>query len=213
MNSGPIRVLVVDDHPLVRQGLNLLLAPEGFDVCADAERRDDALASVKERRPDLAIVDLSLDDEDGLVLVADLRRLGIPVLVYSMYSDARHVGAAFAAGALGYVSKRESPGVLVEGVHDVSVGRRFVSPKAAPALAESVQTRPAGGGLHRLSPQEARIYGLVGLGRGTAEIAAALDLSAHTVESYYARIREKLGLERMQELRHHAIGHFHENER
>ncbi len=95
---GSIRVLVVDDHPAVREGLALLLSTEGIDVCATAGRRAEALALAQESHPHLAIVDLSLDGEDGLLLVSDLKERGLPTLVYSMHNDARHVGGAFAAG-------------------------------------------------------------------------------------------------------------------
>ncbi|MCG3194439.1 MAG: Chemotaxis response regulator protein-glutamate methylesterase [Thermoanaerobaculia bacterium] len=106
--SPAIRVLVVDDHPAVREGLALLLAAEGIDVCAESGARTGALEHLEESRPDLAIVDLSLDGEDGLVLVGDLKARGVPTLVYSMHNDTRHVAGAFAAGALGYVAKSES---------------------------------------------------------------------------------------------------------
>jgi DNA-binding NarL/FixJ family response regulator len=142
--TGPraIRVLLVDDHPAVRQGLALLLADEGFAVCGEAGSCADALTGLEKDRVDVAIVDLSLDGEDGAALVADLRRLGVPALVYSMHNDPRHVGGAFAAGALGYVTKREFHGVLVQAVREVAAGRRFVSPCAAAALAEALQVPP-----------------------------------------------------------------------
>src|SRR5512135_590234 len=127
-SSPPIRVLLVDDHPAVREGLALLLAPEGIEVCAEAGGRADALARVEERRPDLAIVDLSLDGEDGLALISDLHGRAVPVLVYSMHTGARRVGSAFEAGALGYVTKRAFHGILVQGIREVAAGRRFVSP-------------------------------------------------------------------------------------
>lgn len=107
-----IRVLLVDDHPAVREGLALLLAPDGIDVVAEASAPAEALARVKERRPDLAIVDLSLDTQDGAGLIADLRARDVPALAYSMHKDPRHVEGAFAAGALGYVTKSELHDVI-----------------------------------------------------------------------------------------------------
>ncbi len=207
--SPPIRVLLVDDHPAVRQGLTLLLAPEGIDVCAEAGGRADALARVEERRPDLAIVDLSLDGEDGLALIADLHERDVAVLVYSMHNDARRVGSAFAAGALGYVTKREFHRVLVQAIREVAAGRRFVSPGAAAALAESLTASPADDAVRNLSAHERKVYELLGQGEGTFEIAAALHISNHTVESYYARILVKLNLNGMYELRRHAIDYLH----
>lgn len=203
-----VRILVVDDHPAVRQGLALLLAPEGISVCAECSGRDAALAQAKALRPDLALVDLSLADEDGLTVVADLRALDLPSLVYSMHVDGRHVEDALTAGALGYVTKREIHRVLVEAIREAAGGRRFLSPMAASALAEHT----AGAGVFRtardLSGQERQVYHLLGEGEGTIEIASSLNISTRTVESYYTRIRDKLGLTGMHDLRHHAINHL-----
>jgi DNA-binding NarL/FixJ family response regulator len=203
--SPHLRILLVDDHPAVREGLAALLAPEGIDVGAEAGGRAEALARLKRCRPDLAIVDLSLDGEDGLTLVADLHARAVPVLVYSMHNDAKHVGAAFAAGALGYVTKREFHGVLVQAIREVAARRRFVSPHAAAGLAEGLAGAQADDLVDKLSPQEREVYQLLGHGEGTPEISNTLQISAHTVESYYSRIQVKLRLNGMYELRHHAI--------
>jgi DNA-binding NarL/FixJ family response regulator len=202
-STAPLRLLIVDDHPAVREGLSRLLSSEGMEVCAEAGSGADALAQVEACHPDVAIVDLSLDGEDGLRLVADFRARAVRTLVYSMHSDATHVEGAFAAGALGYVTKAEFRGVLIEAIQAVSAGRRFVSPVAG-ALSER-SADPAGHGVQPLSSKEYEVYRLIGQGEGTYEIAAALKISTHTVESYYSRIRQKLGLEGMYELRRHAI--------
>ncbi len=208
MPSPPIRVLLVDDHPAVRQGLAILLAPEGIQACGEAGGRADALARVVERRPDVAIVDLSLDGEDGMQLIADLHERQIPVLVYSMHNDARRVASAFAAGALGYVTKREFDPVLVQAVREVARGRLFASPLAAAALAQSV-ARPSGDeAAQLLSPHERKVYELLGEGKETFEIASALAVSKHTVHSYFERIKVKLNLTGMHELRRHAMDHL-----
>lgn len=203
-----IQILLVDDHPAVRQGLALLLAPEGMETCAEAAGRIEALACAQECRPDLAIVDLSLDGEDGTSLIVELRTRNIPVLVYSMHSDPRHVQSAIAAGALGYVSKRELHDVLVRAIRDTAAGRRFVSPLAAAALADNLGEAPAGDATQLLSPHEHKVYEMLGQGADTFEIASVFNISNHTVESYYARILVKLNLNGMHELRRHAIAHF-----
>jgi DNA-binding NarL/FixJ family response regulator len=212
-SPGPIRLLVVDDHPAVREGLALLVSSEGMEVCAEAARRAEALLRADECRPDLAVVDLSLDGEDGLLLVADLAARGVPTLVYSMHNDAEHVEGAFGAGALGYVTKAEFRGVLVEAIRTVSAGLRFVSAKAAVALADRLTESPAVDSHGTLSGKEREVYRLLGQGEGTSEIAAAMNISTHTVESYYARIRQKLGLDGMYELRRHSIDHFRQQVR
>lgn len=213
-STQPIRVLLVDDHPAVRQGLALLLSAEGISVCAEAEKRTEALAQVKDQRPDVAIVDLSLDaGEDSLALIADLHALGVPVLVYSMHGDGRRVGRALAAGALGYVTKRSFHNVLVLGIREVAAGRRFVSREAGAALADNLAEDPPVDALGKLSANELKVYELLGQGEGAYEIAAALHVSTRTVESYYERIKVKLDLKGMHELRRHAIEHFRKHAR
>jgi DNA-binding NarL/FixJ family response regulator len=206
-SSAPIRILVVDDHPAVREGLALLVSSAGMEVCAEAGSRAEGLASAVSR-PHLAVIDLSLDGEDGQELIAQLRSRGVPALVYSMHGDAAHVQGAFAAGALGYVTKSEFRGVLVEAIRAVAAGKRFVSPRAAIALADRATEPHVDESPAHLSAQEREVYRLLGQGEGTHEIAAALDISTHTVESYYARIQQKLRLEGMYELRRHAIDEF-----
>lgn len=208
----PLHILLVDDHPAVRQGLALFLARENV-VCTEAGGRAGALAQVDERRPGLAIVDLSLDGEDGLVLIADLHARGIPVLVYSMHNDARRVRSAFAAGALGYATKRELDSALVQGIREVAAGRRFVSPHAALALADDAADANADDALRKLSAHERKIYELLGRGADTFDIAAALHISNRTVDSYYARMLVKLNVSGMHDLRRHAIDYFQRHAR
>ena len=205
---SPIRVLLVDDHPAVRQGLGLLLGTEGICVCAEAGGRVEALGCLTQTLPDLALVDLSLGAESGAALIADLHARNVPVLVYSMHEDARHVEGAFTAGALGYVTKRELHGVLIQAIREVAHGRRFVSPNAAVAMADHISRPQNHEGERELSDQERQVYQLLGEGEGTIEIAAAMRISTRTVESYYSRIMEKLSVEGMRDLRRHAINHL-----
>ena len=200
----PIRILLIDDHPAVRQGVAVLLAPDRIEVCAEAGSSAEALAHLSHLQPDLAVIDLSLDGEDGLALVAEFSARGVNVLVYSMHEDARRVSAAFAAGALGYVTKREFHGVLVQAIREVAAGRRFVSPKAAASLVDA----PPPGAVRRVSPREDHVYRLLGQGLNAAEIAARLEISGHTAETYFSRLRNKLNLKTMHELRRHAINDF-----
>jgi DNA-binding NarL/FixJ family response regulator len=202
-----IAVLVVDDHPAVRQGLELLLAQEGVTVVAEAGNRAEALLCAADRCIDAALVDLSLGPDDGVEVVRDLRGLGVPVLVYSMHEDPAHVRCAFEAGAGGYVTKREAYQILVSAIANVAAGRRFVSPRAAEALVDLVTHQVAADPADDLSEQERQVYHLMGRGEGTVEIAATLRIGSRTVESYYARIQAKLGLDGMRALRRHAIAH------
>lgn len=206
--SGPISVLIVDDHPAVSQGLGLLLEPEGIAICAVAGSRTEALSACGQHKPDVVLVDLSLGDEDGMLLLDDLRNLGVVSLVYSMHENGQQVKRAFESGALGYVTKREVHGILVQAINEVAAGHRFVSPRAGIALAGSATDAPENATACELSHQEQEVYRLLGNGETTKGIAAAMNISARTVESYFDRILVKLNLVGMQELRRHAINHY-----
>ncbi|OQC07329.1 MAG: Transcriptional regulatory protein DevR (DosR) [Candidatus Hydrogenedentes bacterium ADurb.Bin101] len=202
-----IRVVIVDDHPAVRQGLALLLQPKGISVCAEAGACAEALALIDKQRPDVVLVDLSLGDEDGAALLEDLRARSCPALVYSMHEEGRRVARAFAAGARGYVTKREVHGVLVQAITEVAQGGRFVSPRAALALASHAEDGHAEGTSNELSVKEQEVYHFLEAGKSTRSIAAAMGISTRTVESYCERICSKLGLDGMRELRHYASSH------
>ncbi len=207
-SAAVVRIVIADDHPAVCQGLKLLLEPEGIVVCDKAGGRGEALAQVKAHRPDLVLVDLSLGDDNGIDLVGDLQDLGVPALVYSMHEDVHYVKAALAAGARGYVTKREVHRMLVQAIGEIVAGRRFVSPRAALALVDQIGMERTDTPKPELSGQEQNVYRLMGRGEGTSQIAHALKISVRTVESYYSRIMAKLDLETVRDLRCHAIDHY-----
>ena len=124
-----------------------------------------------------------------------------------MHEDAHHVEAALAAGTQGYVTKREVHRVLVQAIREAAAGRRFISPRAALSLADRIGSERSDNFSPELSGQEQNVYRLLGRGENTSQIAQELKISARTVESYYSRIRVKLDLETMHELRRHAIDH------
>jgi DNA-binding NarL/FixJ family response regulator len=156
---------------------------------------------------DVAVVDLALDGEDGLAVVTALVERDVPVLVYSMHCDGEHVRRSIAAGALGYVTKAEPHQVLIDGLGEVASGRRFLSPKAAVSLVDQVTNGTRPNPVDTLSCREREVFRRLGEGDGTAEIAQAMQISIHTVESYFARIQLKLSVQGMYELRHLAIEH------
>lgn len=132
----PVRVLIVDDHISVRESLAILLEPKGILVCGDAGTCAEALAGAEKRHPDMALVDISLGDEEGITLITELAKRALPSLAYSIHEDERHVRKALAAGARGYVTKREAHRVLVHAIIEVAAGRCFVSPRAVMNLTE-----------------------------------------------------------------------------
>jgi DNA-binding NarL/FixJ family response regulator len=150
----------------------------------------------------LAVVDLSFERDEGFRLIAALRSRSVPVIVYSMHEDPGHVARALASGAGGYVGKREDTLVLLEGIGEILRGGTYLSPRIAKAMKERPAEEPA---LLRCSERETQILQLLGRGLGNSEIAGRLDLSVRTVESYCARISDKLGLSGMNELRQFAI--------
>lgn len=198
------RILVVEDHPLVREGLRMLLAQAGMAVCGEAESRAEALMALEATHPDLLMVDLTLWEESGLDLIRALPEgeAEPPVLVYSMHEDWLHVRQAFQAGAEGYVTKRELPEVLIEAIRTLLSGGVYTSPRASRAIAE---TEVRLEGMDQFSGQEAEIFQRLGQGLGVGNVADAMDLSRKTVESYCERMLVKVGLRGMKELRLLAV--------
>jgi len=136
-------IFLIDDHPVVRQGLKLLLEQEGHIVCGEAGGSGDTLERIESSRPDLVLLDISLGKENGLACIAELRTRGVSVLVYSMHEDAATIDKAFAAGTAGYVSKREQPEVLLSAVADVFAGKCHVSPRVIRSLGKSEDNKTA----------------------------------------------------------------------
>lgn len=198
------RVMLVDDHPAVRQGLALLLGQHGHTVCAEAGSRSEALAVAEGSGADIAIIDLSLGEDSGLELLNAFKALNISGLVYSMYEDPETIALAFDSGAGGYITKREMAEVLLHGVLEVRAGRRFISPRAAQSLAMRA-VKGNGAREAKLSERERQILRMLGQGDSAADIARKFIISTRTVETYYSRLMEKLGLVGMKELRKFAI--------
>ena len=202
-SEGGARILLIDDHPAVRQGLALLLAQDCHQVSGEAGCRDEMLVFLAGGDIDLALLDLSLGEENGLDLIDELCRAAIPVLVYSFREDGATISRALALGAAGYVTKREVSGVLLNAIREVLDGRRYLSPFAEQSLACRVLDTP----VEReatLSEREQQMIALLGQGCGAQEISVVLEVSVRTVESYCLRACEKLGLSGMKELRRHA---------
>jgi DNA-binding NarL/FixJ family response regulator len=210
MTQSPIvpkkKILIVEDHPLFRAMLVQLISQElGMMVCGEADNIKDALTIIGRTQPDAAIVDLTLPGSGGLELIKELkaRNIGLPVLVLSMHAEKLYAERVLRAGAKGYVSKHESPSEVVEAIRKVLDGRIYVSERVNEAILERLgradkAVQPSG--MDLLSDREIEVFQLVGRGLNSREIAGQLNLGPTTVDSYRARIKDKLGIKNAAEL-------------
>jgi DNA-binding NarL/FixJ family response regulator len=203
------RILVVDDHPVVRLGIRQMIAAEpGLSVCGEAESATKALELAKSSSADLAIVDLSLGDGSGLDLIRSLREATpeLKVLVLSMHDEALFAERVLRAGAHGYIMKQEAIDGLVHAIQEVLAGRRFISTRMSQVILERIgHDAPASGDrLANLTDRELEVFELIGRGLNTAAIADRLEISIKTVETYRSNIRAKLDLKDATELIRYA---------
>jgi len=205
------RVLIVDDHPMMRQGLAQLINSEpDLTVCCEADTARQAFDSVTQGKPDLALIDISLPDRNGIELIKDLHALhpGIPLLVVSMHDESLYAERVLRAGARGYILKQEGGRKLMQAIRQVLAGQIYVSEKMAAHILEMFSGRSrAGGGsaLGRLTDREFEVFQLIGQGKGTRESAGHLRLSVKTVEVHRFNIKEKLGLKSATDLLRFAV--------
>jgi DNA-binding NarL/FixJ family response regulator len=204
--AARMRVLIVDDHPLLREGLRKIInQQEDLVVCGEAGGAPGGLAAVAKCRPDVVIVDISLEEGSGLDLIKDLhaRHPGLPILALSMHHEDLYADRALRAGARGYVMKREPAGTVMAALRKVLSGQTAVSENVVSRLVgRRVRGEPPTGRspTELLSDRELEIYRCLGEGRGTREIAAHLRIAVSTVESYRASIKQKLDLRNATEL-------------
>jgi DNA-binding NarL/FixJ family response regulator len=206
------RVFIIDDHPIVREGLTLLINRQpDLIVCGEAEEAETALDAIARLHPDILIVDISLNGPDGLDLIKTIRAKAAspPVLVLSMHDELIYAERALRAGASGYIMKQEGTERVVIALRRILKGDVYLSDRAASRMVQhyvrgpaAARTRPV---LAELSDRELEVYRLIGEGHGTRQIAEELRLSIKTVETYQAHIKEKLALRSARELVQHAI--------
>lgn len=193
------RVILVDDHPIMRHGLaQLIRAEEGLDVIGEAGNAREGLDVVGKLKPDLAVIDLTLPDKNGLELVKDIRAMhpATQCLVLSMHDETMYGERALRAGARGYVMKEEAADQLVTAIHKVLGGGLYVSEALNARMLEQVTgaARSKATGMDSLTDRELEILTMIGKGVATKLIAAQLSISARTVEAHRAHIKEKLSM-------------------
>jgi DNA-binding NarL/FixJ family response regulator len=210
---SPRTVFLVDDHPLVREGLaNLIARERDLAVCGQAADEAEALAGIAATQPKAVVVDLTLQGGSGLRLIKEIvrRHPAIAVVVLTMHDEALYAERTSRAGARGYVMKQETTGRIVAALRRVLGGGTYWSDRAVALLEErAAENRPAEElPAHALlSDRELEVFELLGQGRETREIAECLEISFKTVQAYCARIKEKLGLNNATELLRAAIRH------
>jgi DNA-binding NarL/FixJ family response regulator len=213
MNRPPTkkRILIADDHPMVREWLAQLINHEpDLTVCGEAGDAPQTLQAIQVTRPDLAVVDLSMDGTHGIELIRNIttRHENVPVLILSMHEESLYAQRAIHAGARGYITKREGGEKIKQAIRRVLAGEIYVSKKIDTKKLKAASighARAAASPEEILSDRELEVFELLGRGIGPSEIADGLHLSVKTVEGYAARIKEKLFLKDARELHQHAI--------
>lgn len=202
----PVNILVVDDHPLVRSGLRLLIDGEqDLCVCAEAGSIAEALIELENSKPDLAIVDVSLPDGSGLDLIKRMHahHPDLPVLVSSMHNDDLFSERVLRTGAKGYINKQEAAEKVIDAIRQVLQGKIYLSQDMTDRLLHNIADNSPivrDSPIAHLSNREVEVFQLIGQGLGTSKIAEKLHLSIKTIETHRANIKKKLGLNSANEL-------------
>jgi DNA-binding NarL/FixJ family response regulator len=205
------RIVIVDDHPLFRKGLEQLIHSDGtFAVCGEAGSAAEAMDVIRKLDPDLVIVDLSLPGANGIELIKNIRAefSKLPILVLSMHDESLYALRALRAGAEGYVMKHEAMTNVVQAIHEVFSGRPYLSPAMAAQVITKFAHRQSEGetdAIERLSDRELEILELIGKGNEISQIAKTLHLSPKTVETHRAHIKEKLNLANARQVARLAV--------
>ncbi len=192
--------MIVDDHPLVRYGLKQLISAEpDLTVCCEAGSCKEALKKLETSKPDLAIVDLSLIDSNGIELIKDMGKKypAVPAIVLSMHDEFLHAERAIKAGSRGYIMKQEGTEILIQAIRSVLSGQIFVSQALSSRLIQKKSGLPTDfkpNGVECLSDREMQVFEMIGLGLKTHSISEKLNLSVKTIETYRGNIKEKLDL-------------------
>ncbi|MCH6255552.1 response regulator transcription factor [Puniceicoccaceae bacterium K14] len=200
------KIFIVDDHPLVRQGLaQIIEKEENLEVSGEAENAAEAVKAISQEMPDAIIVDISLQGNNGLELIKNIKALSeeLPILVFSMHDESIYAQRALRAGAKAYVMKKEPPQVIVEAIGRIIKGEIYVSSRVADQVLHQIvsgNTNSTSSPIERLTDRELEVVQLIGRGLSTREIAENLNLSIKTIESHRAHVKEKLSLRNATEL-------------
>jgi DNA-binding NarL/FixJ family response regulator len=216
--SEKARVVVVDDHPLFRERLCQLINNEpDMEICGEADNAQEAIQIIRETSPNLAIIDITLKTSSGLELIKSIKALsiGVPVLVLSMHDESLYAERALRAGASGYITKSQEAAQVLLAVRSVLIGKIYLSEEMTSGFLKSLAatgTKGIARPVDRLTDRELQVLDLIGRGRTTRDIAQLLKLGVATVDTYRARIKEKMNFRNAMELQHFAIRWISERE-
>jgi len=203
------RVLLVDDHPLTREGLaSIINRQPDLEVCSEACNAAEAMASLSKLKPDLIMTDLSMPGRSGIEFLKDVRAIlpDVPVLVLSMHDEMHYAERVLRAGARGYLMKDVGAEKVLEVIRSVLSGQAYLSPQMAKHVLDVMVSHNEGGSpIEKLSDREFEVFQLIGRGKSTKEVATDLRLSVKTVEAHRAHIKKKLQLHDALSLVHYAV--------
>jgi DNA-binding NarL/FixJ family response regulator len=212
-STSKARILLVDDHPMLRRGVAELINGEAiYEVCGEVGTLADAYAAVNKLKPEMVIIDISLDGNNGVELMKELtyRWPNLPLLAFSMHDEQIYAERALRAGAKGYVMKQHPPEALLEAIKSVLKGKVYLSPQMSDRLlgklvGAGTSDKPVQSPIEKLSDRELEVLQLIGKGQTTAQIADKLCLSVKTIETYREHLKQKLSLKSGPELVRYAI--------
>jgi DNA-binding NarL/FixJ family response regulator len=209
--KNPARIFIVDDHPLLRQGIAQLINQEkDMEVCGEADEPNKAMSIIEATKPDIVILDLALKGASGIEVLKNLkvRFPKLIVLILSMHDESVYAHRALRAGAAGYIMKQEASDKVLTALRKILNGEVYLSDELGTRMLNRLvggRSSLSGSPIEELSDRELEVFGLIGQGHGTRPIAEKLHLSVKTVESHRAHIKEKLNLKNATELVHQAI--------
>jgi DNA-binding NarL/FixJ family response regulator len=210
-NARKRRILLVDDHPMTREGLAAIISRQvDLEVCCEASNPAEAMSELSKSDPDLLVTDMTMPGRSGIEFIKDIHAMlpELPMLVLSMHDEMLYAERALRAGARGYLMKDAGSAKVLEVIRLILSGQSYVSPQMSARLLDAMTGRRPRGStspIEKLSDREFEVFQLLGSGKSTKEVARALNLSTKTVDVHRGRIKEKLQLKDATSLLHHAV--------
>ena len=203
-----IRIIIVDDHSVVRKGMRQIFdeTPDLF-VTDEAGSGNELIEKIRKYKYDVVVLDISMPGKDGLDTLKEIKAIkpDLPVVIFTMYPEEQYAIRVLKAGAAGYINKESEPSSLIEAIRRVSRGRKYISPQLAELLASNLEEKSDAAIHESLSDREFQVLCLIASGKTVKEIAESLHLSINTISTYRARILEKMNMSSNAEITHYAI--------